>query len=347
LTSGGVLTVGTGAITSSKILDGTIAAADLSSADYSSKITSGTYSINITGSAGSIANGVYTNAANTITPPVNTVPLSLIPVTASTAHVLDIYNNAVSPAITSYFDLAGVFHGSGANITSIPNSGLTNSSVTVTAGTGLSGGGSVALGSSVTINNAGVTSLAKTGGTARTGALSLTEGSGATITDNGDGTFTIAATGTGGTVTSVASGSGLTGGPITVSGTLSVDSSTVPFLANDQSFTGKNTFSRNGASTGDYTVGITGTPVADGTSSLVRIGNAIQGGNAAASGGTYLGINLPSSGAGSAADFLNFQNNNTVEFKVTSAGVATINGGLTVSAGGATITGTLQSLVTS
>jgi hypothetical protein len=39
------------------------------------------------------------------------------------------------------------------------NAGLQNSSVTVTAGTGMSGGGAVALGSSVTLTNAGVTSI--------------------------------------------------------------------------------------------------------------------------------------------------------------------------------------------
>jgi len=44
------------------------------------------------------------------------------------------------------------------NCTGLPNAGLVNSSVTVTAGTGMSGGGSVALGSSVTLTNAGVTS---------------------------------------------------------------------------------------------------------------------------------------------------------------------------------------------
>ena len=39
------------------------------------------------------------------------------------------------------------------------NSGLQNSSVTVTAGTGMSGGGAVALGASTTLTNAGVTSV--------------------------------------------------------------------------------------------------------------------------------------------------------------------------------------------
>lgn len=47
----------------------------------------------------------------------------------------------------------------GGTLASVANSALTNSSVTVTAGTGMSGGGAVALGSSVTLTNAGVTSL--------------------------------------------------------------------------------------------------------------------------------------------------------------------------------------------
>jgi hypothetical protein len=78
---------------------------------------------------------------------------------------------------------ATTFSGSGANLTSIPNAALTNSSVTVTAGTGLSGGGSVSLGSSVTLTNAGVTSIV-----AGTG-ISINQGTGAvtvtnTITNN-------------------------------------------------------------------------------------------------------------------------------------------------------------------
>jgi hypothetical protein len=73
---------------------------------------------------------------------------------------------------------------------SIPSAGvanamLANSSVTVTAGSGLSGGGTVPLGGSITLTNS--------------------------------------APGMGGTVTSVGSGTGLTGGPITTSGTLSLN----------------------------------------------------------------------------------------------------------------------------
>ena len=88
------------------------------------------------------------------------------------------------------------------------NSGLQNSSVTVTAGTGMSGGGAVALGSSVTLNNAGVTSVS-----AGTGISVSASTGGVTITNTSSAS---------GTVTSVATGNGLQGGTITSSGTLSV-----------------------------------------------------------------------------------------------------------------------------
>ena len=86
------------------------------------------------------------------------------------------------------------------------NTGLQNSAVTVTAGTGMSGGGSVALGSSVTLTNAGVTSIVAGTGisvSGATGAVTVTNTSSAS-----------------GTVTSVATGNGLSGGTITGSGTL-------------------------------------------------------------------------------------------------------------------------------
>ena len=75
---------------------------------------------------------------------------------------------------------------------SIPAAGVTNSmlanpSITVQAGSGLSGGGTVALGGTVTLTNSAPSS--------------------------------------GGTVTSVGSGTGLSGGPITASGTLSLNTS--------------------------------------------------------------------------------------------------------------------------
>ena len=86
------------------------------------------------------------------------------------------------------------------------NTGLQNSSVTVTAGTGMSGGGSVALGSSVTLTNAGVTSVS-----AGTGISVSAATGGVTISASG-----------GGTVSSVATGNGLSGGTITTTGTLVV-----------------------------------------------------------------------------------------------------------------------------
>jgi hypothetical protein len=45
----------------------------------------------------------------------------------------------------------GTFNGNGASLTNIPNGALNNSSITVTAGAGLTGGGTVALGGSTTI----------------------------------------------------------------------------------------------------------------------------------------------------------------------------------------------------
>jgi len=82
------------------------------------------------------------------------------------------------------------------------NTGLQNSSVTVTAGTGMSGGGAVALGSSVTVNNAGVTSVAAGTGisvSATTGGITITNtspgGGGVTSAVAGNGVAVSGATG--------------------------------------------------------------------------------------------------------------------------------------------------------
>ena len=55
--------------------------------------------------------------------------------------------------------LSGITNSNLSGTAGITNSNLANSSVTVTAGTGMSGGGSVSLGGSVTLANAGVTSI--------------------------------------------------------------------------------------------------------------------------------------------------------------------------------------------
>jgi hypothetical protein len=54
---------------------------------------------------------------------------------------------------------ANTFYGSGSGITQIPNTALSSSSVSVNTINGISGGGSVALGGSLTLSNTGVTSL--------------------------------------------------------------------------------------------------------------------------------------------------------------------------------------------
>jgi hypothetical protein len=64
------------------------------------------------------------------------------------------------------------------------NTGLQNNSVTISPGTGMSGGGAVALGSSVTINNAGVTSLA-----AGTGISVSSSTGGVTVSANRTGSI--------------------------------------------------------------------------------------------------------------------------------------------------------------
>ena len=67
----------------------------------------------------------------------------------------------------------------GTNFNSVPNGALTNSSLTVTAGTGMSGGGAVSLGGTVTLTNAGVTSIVAGTGisiSGSTGAVTINAG---------------------------------------------------------------------------------------------------------------------------------------------------------------------------
>ena len=107
------------------------------------------------------------------------------------------------------------------------NSMLANSSLTVTANSPLSGGGSVSLG--------GTTSL----GLKACAASQILEFTG--------GAWTCVAIPVG-TVTSVGSGLGLTGGPITGSGTLAINTSVVPQLAATNAFTNTNTITANSTS---------------------------------------------------------------------------------------------------
>jgi len=84
---------------------------------------------------------------------------------------------------------------------------------------------------------------------------------------------TCVAAGTG-TVTSVASGAGLTGGPITTSGTLSVDSTMVPFLNASNTFT---------ASSNTFGGSVTASSFSGNGSSLTNVNAALLGGLPASS----------------------------------------------------------------
>ena len=185
----------------------------------------------------------------------------------------------------------------------VTNAMLATPSISVTAGSGLSGGGTVALGGTITLTNSApssggtVTSVATsaglTGGTiTKTGTIGIATGGvtnamlatpsitvntgtglsgGGTVALGGTITLTNTAPSSGGTVTSVASGTGLTGGPITGSGTLSLDTT----------FTDGRYLQLGG---GTLTGGLTGTT---GTfSGALKAANATFTGALIASGGT-------------------------------------------------------------
>lgn len=67
------------------------------------------------------------------------------------ADLVAISGSTVSTGTIIATEFSGSFSGSGANVFNIPNSGLVNSSVTVTAGSGLEEGGTVSLGGTVTV----------------------------------------------------------------------------------------------------------------------------------------------------------------------------------------------------
>jgi protein-disulfide isomerase-like protein with CxxC motif len=84
-------------------------------------------------------------------------------------------------------NLTGSLNGTNLVAASVANDRLTNSSVTVSAGFGLSGGGAVALGSSVSLSNAGVTSNVAGTGVAvsgATGAVTISIGQAVATTSN-------------------------------------------------------------------------------------------------------------------------------------------------------------------
>ena len=77
----------------------------------------------------------------------------------ATDYIYDVEEMTAGTLTVSGTASANLFSGSGASLTNIPNGALVNNSVTVIAGSGMSGGGNVALGGTITLTNAGVKSL--------------------------------------------------------------------------------------------------------------------------------------------------------------------------------------------
>ncbi len=128
--------------------------------------------------------------------------------------------------------------------------------------------------------------------TTTTGNLTIAPAGGTTAIT---GALTVSTTATIGTTLDVT-------GATTVGGTLGV--------------TGTTTLTKSGANA----LALTGAPLGSASSSLLQLGTAISGGNASATGGTYIGVNASPDFDG---DFLNFQINNTSKFKIASDGIVT------------------------
>lgn len=146
--------------------------------------------------------------------------------------------------------------------------------VTTASGSGLTGGGT-----SGTLNLGLITSCS----------------SGQILAWNGSAWACKTVSGTG-TVTSVASGVGLTGGPITTKGTLSVDTTAVPFLAAANTFTNGQTIKVSSNADGLDISTSGGTGVSSTASSGVGVAGTDSGTTDSGSG--VLGISLSPSGYG-------------------------------------------------
>lgn len=214
----------------------------------------------------------------------------------------------------------------------VTNAKLQNSSVTVTAGSGLSGGGAVSLGGTVTLTNAGVTSAVAGTGigvSAATGAVTISN-SGVLSVNSATGALTVAA------------GTGISVG--TVSGTITVSNTGVTAV---NTFTGGVTVAAGTGlsvtnATGTVTLANTGVLSVNGNTGAVT-GIAVTSGTlaqfAATTSAQLAGVISDETGSG----FLVFSNSPSLTTPTISSGGATFSGttGTTVLKAAATASGTV------
>jgi hypothetical protein len=116
--------------------------------DASGNFAANTITANLTGTASTATSATTaTRATNIVGGAAGSIPYqSAANTTALLATGTGVLVGGTTPAYSTTPTLTGT------NFSAIPNAALSNSSVTVTAGTGLANGGSVALGGSVTLN---------------------------------------------------------------------------------------------------------------------------------------------------------------------------------------------------
>jgi hypothetical protein len=237
----------------------------------------------------------------------------------TTADLVDLQNAANDGATLAKFDSSANFTSYGTNVN---NSGLAiPNTPTITTGT------------SGTAFYYVVTATNNQGETMASGSVGLTADTGITIA------WTQVPGATGykvyrNTSNSFATGS-LLAATITKGSTLSFSDTNITTTAGlpPTAPTGTTTTLQGWSGQTAAVLAVTSAPTSLATSSLIQLGSAIAGGNNSANGGTYLGINEPSSGSGSAADFLNFQNNGSSKVQISSTGAVTIASNLTFATG--------------
>ena len=155
--------------------------------------------------------------------PTGTGSIEIAPTNVGTMDNMTI-GATIPKAITGTTITATTFSGSGASLTSIPNSALVNSAITIN-GTSTSLGGSISVGTVTSVT--GTSPVVSSGG--NTPAISMAAATGSVngyLTSTDWTTFNNKTSNTG-TVTSITAGTGLTGGTITTSGTIAIDSTVV------------------------------------------------------------------------------------------------------------------------